>query len=263
MLGPLAGPVNADATTGNTDIWIEEIDGERPQRLTFDLTHEGNPTWFPDGSRLVFNSTRKGVRDLLWKAASGSGASSVLLESGANKYPQDISPDGRYLIYTDTNPSSGDYDLWLVPFGDGRARPFIAAEGNQTFAQFSPDGRWLAYDSDETGSIEVYVTPFPKRESNWQVSRQGGIMPKWRGDGREIFYLTRDHRTVFAAEVAPTEESFRVTRTSTLFTTRPITGTGYPYDVSADGERFLFVTTLGETSSPLTLVTNWAAEHKK
>jgi Tol biopolymer transport system component len=121
----------ADATTGNTDIWIEEIDGERPQRLTFDLTHEGNPTWFPDGSRLVFNSTRKGVRDLLWKAASGSGASSILLESGANKYPQDISPDGRYLIYTDTNPSSGDYDLWLVPFGDGRARPFIAAKATR------------------------------------------------------------------------------------------------------------------------------------
>jgi hypothetical protein len=88
-------------------------------------------------------------------------------------------------------------------------------------------------------------------------------MPKWRGDGREIFYLTRDHRTVFAAEVAPTEESFRVTRTSTLFTTRPITGIGYPYDVSADGERFLFVTTLGEASSPLTLVTNWTAERKK
>jgi hypothetical protein len=107
------------------------------------------------------------------------------------------------------------------------------------------------------------VTPFPKRESKWQVSQQGGIMPKWRGDGREIFYLTRDHRTVFAAEVAPTEESFRVTRTSTLFTTRPITGIGYPYDVSADGERFLFVTTLGEASSPLTLVTNWTAERKK
>jgi hypothetical protein len=88
-------------------------------------------------------------------------------------------------------------------------------------------------------------------------------MPKWRGDGREIFYLTRDHRTVFAAEVAPTEESFRVTRTSTLFTTRPISGIGYPYDVSADGERFLFVTTLGEASSPLTLVTNWTAERKK
>jgi Tol biopolymer transport system component len=253
----------ADATTGNTDIWIKEIDGERPQRLTFDLTDEGNPTWFPDGSRLVFNSTRKGVRDLLWKAASGSGASSVLLESAANKHPQDISPDGRYLIYTDTNPSSGDYDLWLVPFGDDRARPFIAAEGNQTFAQFSPDGRWLAYDSDETGSVEVSVTSFPKRDSKWQVSQQGGIMPKWRGDGREIFYLTQDHQRVFAAEVAPREESFRVTRTSTLFTTRPITGMGYPYDVSADGQRFLFVTTLGEASSPLTLVTNWTAERKK
>jgi Tol biopolymer transport system component len=253
----------ADATTGNMDIWIEEIEGERPQRLTFDLTDEGNPTWFPDGSRLVFNSTRKGVRDLLWKAASGSGTSSVFLESGANKYPQDISPDGQYLIYTDTNSSSGEYDLWLLPFGDGRARPFIAAEGNQTFARFSPDGRWLAYDSDETGMAEVYVTPFPKRDSKWQVSQHGGIMPNWRGDGREIFYLSQDHRTVLAAEVAPTEETFRVTRTSTLFTTRPITGIGYPYDVSADGERFLFVTTLGEASSPLTLVTNSIAERKK
>jgi len=147
--------------------------------------------------------------------------------------------------------------------GDGPARPFIAAEGNQAFAQFSPDGRWLAYDSDETGRAEVYVTPFPKRDSKWQVSQQGGMMPKWRGDGREIFYLSQDHRTVLAAEVSPTEESFRVTRTSTLFTTRPITGMGYPYDVSADGERFLFVTTLGEASSPLTLVTNSIAERKK
>jgi Tol biopolymer transport system component len=248
--------VDITDATGNTDIWIDE------QRLTFDSSLEGNPTWFPDGSRIAFNSTRKGVGDILWKAADGSGASYVLLESRANKYPQAISPNGRYLIYTDANLSSEDYDLWLVSFGDGRARPFIAAEGNQTFAQFSPDGRWLAYDSTETGSSEVYVTPFPKGESKWQVSQQGGIMPRWRGDGREIFYLSRDHRTVFAAEVAATQESFRVTRTSTLFATRPITGIGYPYDVSADGERFLFVTTSGETSSPLTLVTNWAAEFK-
>src|SRR4029434_5266997 len=112
------------------------------------------------------------------------------------------------------------------------------------------------------GRVEVYVTPLPKGESKRQVSQQGGIMPKWRGDGREIFYLSQDHRTVFAAEVAATEESFRVTRTSTLFATRPITGMGYPYDVSADGERFLFVTTSGESSSPLTLVTNWTAALK-
>ncbi len=198
----------ADATTGNTDIWIKEIDGERPQRLTFDLTDEGNPTWFPDGSRLVFSSTGKGVRDLLWKAASGSGASSVLLESAANKYPQDISPDGRHLIYTDTNPSSGDYDLWLAPFGDGRARPFIAAEGNQTFAQFSPDGRWLAYDSDETGSVEVYVTSFPKRDSKWQVSQQGGIMPKWRGDGRESSTSPRTIRGFLPPRSRPGKKAF-------------------------------------------------------
>ena len=191
----------ADAT-GNTDIWIDE------QRLTFDSSHEGNPTWFPDGSLSPSTGQGKAYATSCGKLPMEAARRSRLLESRANKYPQAISSNGQYLIYTDTNLSSGDYELWLVPFGDGRARPFIAAEGNQTFAQFSPDGRWLAYDSNETGSSEVYVTPFPKGEGKWQVSQQGGIMPKWRGDGREIFYLSQNHRTVFAAEVAPTEESF-------------------------------------------------------
>lgn len=246
---------------GNRDIWIYEIADGRAMRLTFDPADEGNPTWMPDGRRVVFNSNRKGVRDLHWTAASGSGMPDVLLESGTDKFPQAVSPDGRYLIYAQR--SEKNYDLWLLSFADRRPVPFIAAEGNQTFGQFSPDGRWFAYDSSESGTPEVYVTPFPSERSKWLVSRQGGIMPKWRQDGREIFYLSPDHHTVFAAGVTAGEENLRVTRIERLFTTQAVTGVGYPYDVSADGNRFLFVTGSGETSSPLTLVVNWTAELKR
>jgi Tol biopolymer transport system component len=171
-------------------------------------------------------------------------------------YPQTVSPDGQTLIYT--NDADG-YDLWLLVLSNLRSRSFIAAPGNQTFARFSPNGSWLAYDSHEAGRPEVYVTQFPSGRGKWQVSRQGGIMPTWRRDGREIFYLSPDHHTLFAAEVIASGQDFRVTNVQNLFTTGAVTGVGYPYDVSADGNRFLFVTGFEETSSPLTLVLNWTA----
>jgi serine/threonine protein kinase/Tol biopolymer transport system component len=246
--------------TGSRDIWIYEVADGRAMRLTLDAADEGNPLWMPDGRRLVFSSNGKGVRDIHWKAVGG-GTPDVLLESGTDKYPQTVSPDGQTLIYT--NDADG-YDLWLLLLSNLRSSSFIAAPRNQTFARFSPNGSWLAYDSREgagtpDGRSEVYVTKFPSGRGKWPVSRQGGIMPTWRRDGREIFYLSPDHHTLFAAEVIANGDDFQVTKVQSLFTTQAVAGVGYPYDVSADGNRFLFVTGVEETSSPLTLVVNWTA----
>ena len=105
------------------------------------------------------------------------------------------------------------------------------------------------------------MTQFPSGKGKWKVSSQGGMLPRWRG--REIFYLSRDHNSVYAADVTASEGTFRVNKTDFLFSKQAVAGSGYPYDVSADGKRFVFVIRSGETSSPLTLVQNWPAELKR
>jgi eukaryotic-like serine/threonine-protein kinase len=260
----------ADPQTGTYDLWLCDVAGGNSARFTFDPAQDFNPIWEPSGGRIVWSSTRdSGVINLYQKAASLAGEDTLLLKSEPEhgKLATDWSRDGRFLIYRQNDPQTKS-DVWVLPMaGNGEAQPFpvLRTEANEVGAALSPDGRWLAYASDESGRYEVYVRSFPGGGSQRQVSTGGGNHPRWRRDGRELFYYAADGKMM----AVPVEraERFEVGAALALFEFRAgnvLTGLRAPYAVTADGQRFLINAVVDtEPNAPLTVVVNWAAEVKK
>ena len=257
-----------DTKSRNTDIWIYEIARAVWTRFTFEATTERWPIWSPDGSTIVFASARGNRRDLFQRVSSGAGGEAPLLLSNLQKIPTDWSRDGRFIAYTTEDPKSSD--IWILPMnpkgsgGEPKSFPFLQTEFNEARAAFSPDGRWIAYNSDESGRNEIYIRPFPGPGGKWQVSTSGGSRARWRGDGKELFYLGIDDK-IMSAEIKLGASTVDIGTVRPLFQFRPFVGGGRDiYDVTGDGQRFL-VTSLGslESSSPVTLVVNWPGEIKK
>lgn len=249
---------------GSTDVWLYELTRNTPARFTFDPAFDSNPLWSPDGSRLVFTSTRKGPTDIYQRAADGSGTEEVVFESSENKIATSWSSDGRFIVFTNTDTRGNTkQDLWILPlFGDRKPFPFLQTQFNEFNSQFSSDGRWVAYVSDESGSNQVYVAAFPGPGGKRQVSIAGGTEPRWRGDGKEIFFITPDSK-LMAVEVNAGNSSVEIGNAQPLFEVRLWTSPGTHYDVSRDGKRFL-VDVAGEgTTVPVTLVVNWPAGLKR
>ena len=254
--------------SGNMDVWVVDVVRGIRTRFTFDPDNENQGIWSPDGTRIVFDSARKGGRrDLYQKAAHGGGTEDDVIDtSPVNKYPTSWSADGRFLLYnsTESTPRTGN-DLWVMPlFGDRKPRAFLQTAFLETRAQFGPDGRWVAYQSNESGRNEVYVAPFPGPGGKWQVSTAGGGSPRWRRDGTELFYVALDGK-LMAAAVSSRGSTFDVGAVRALFNGRMRDQLlGIPYDVTADGQRFL-VNTLVEQTAPssITLVVNWPSLLKK
>ncbi len=247
-----------DPRAGSTDIWLYELARNVPTRFTFDPAFETYPLWSPDGSQIVFTSNRKGLFDIYHKASSGAGSEEVLFESNESKATNSWSADGRFIAFNNT-----DTNIWILPlFGERKPFPFLQTQFNESNAQFSPDGHWIAYVSDESGSNQVYLAPFPGPGGKWQVSRGGGTEPRWRGDGKELFFLAPDNK-LMAVDVNAKESTLEIGNAQPLFEVHPATRPGTRYDVTRDGKRFL-VNSAGEGSSaPITLVTNWTADLKK
>ncbi|MFN2456550.1 MAG: TolB family protein, partial [Pyrinomonadaceae bacterium] len=175
--------------------------------------------------------------------------------------PQDWSSDGRFLLYGEID-SKTNADLWVLPlFGDQKPIPFLQTTFNENQSAFSPDGRWIAYVSNESGPAQVYVQSFPVSGGKWMVSTTGGSQPKWRRDGKELFYLGPD-RKLMAVDVKEDANKFEAGSPRALFETRVFVGFGFisGYQVSRDGQRFLVNTPLEESApSPLTVILNWTA----
>jgi len=259
-----------DPLTGTQDLWLYDVSGSNsPQRFTFDPANDHSPVWSPDGSRIVWVSTRDGgILNLYQWAASRAGAETLLLKTDYTKLPTDWSRDGRYIIYYQTD-SKTKRDIWVLPSpGSGKEKPFpvVWTEANETAGTLSPDGRWLAYASDETGRFEVYVQSFPDGSGKRQVTNGGGSAPRWRrNDGRELFYYAGDGK-LMAAPVRG-GESLETGAASQLFEFRAgtfLVTVAPPYAVSGDGQRFLINAVVDtEPNAPLTVVTNWIAGVKK
>jgi Tol biopolymer transport system component len=253
----------ADQAGNGRDIWLYDVARGLRTRFTFDSAGERESIWSPDGSKIVFNSNRKGHLDLYQKTSSGAGPEEALLEDNQDKYPSSWSPDGRYILYRTRGGQTGS-DLYLLPLsGDHKPLPFLETKFNEDIGQFSPDGRWVAYSSDESGRSEVYVVPFPESGGKWQISTVGGNFPRWRHDGAEIFYVTPDNK-LMAATINGKGANFEVGAVKPLFETRIVLGGRYQYAVSADGQRFLINTAPEQAApAPITVVLNWAAGLKK
>ena len=250
--------------TGSINIWLMDLARGTPSRFTFDQTIDFAPIWSPDGNRIVFASLRDGPPSLFQKVANSAGNDEPLLQSFIPKIPYDWSRDGRFIIYGVIDPKTS-WDLWVLPLGGDRMPiPFLQSDSDERQAQFSPDGKWVAYASIESGRIEVYVRPFPAAAGQWQVSTSGGEQPRWRRDGKELFYLSADHK-LMALDVNTEGPTFEHHAPNALFVTRVggIDTPGDYYDVTADGQRFILNNLVEEAAhTPITVVVNWTADLK-
>jgi len=251
--------------TSTADIWLVELARGVTSRMTSNPATDRRPTWSPDGAQLVFASNRDGQSNLYREPSTGSGEANLLLKTGTDKFPTDWSLDGRFLLYTDMNLKTRA-DVWMLPMaGDPSPTPVMQTEFNEWNAQLSPDGHWVAYTSDESGRAEVYVQSFPVSGKKLQISADGGTEPRWRRDGRELFYVAANRMLmVVTVTSAPT---FGLSRPMRLFDARLDTSIGNfhstHYAVSADGQRFLMNVATDSSSSPIAVALNWKAGLRK
>jgi eukaryotic-like serine/threonine-protein kinase len=248
-----------------SDIWVYDIPRSLKTRLTFgSASSQANQAciWSPDGTRIAYTGLRPGSFGLFQRPSDGSGNEEVILEAtAAPKYPNDWSADGKVLAYYESH--LGVWEIWMIPLtGEHKPYPFLKSQFSQLGARFSHDGKWVAYFSVESGRPEVYVVPFPGPGGKWQVSTGGGSWPRWRRDGKEIFYLSPDNK-IMAAEVKESGSSFEVGAVRALFETRPYRTGGAAFDVTPDGQRFIINYMAEQPTAAITLVVNWPADLKK
>src|SRR5262245_15683283 len=202
--GKLIAVTQGDTGAAGADIWV--IDWQRAgvsYRVTLDPGDDMNPVWsHPTGDRIAFTTYRKGNADIYIKNANGTGPETPLLETSANESIEDWSKDGRYIVYK--QGSEGSEDIWALPlFGDKKPFPVVQGPYHKDEPQFSYDGKWLAYTSDESaGMFQVFVISFPGGEQKLQVSKDGGGQPRWREDGKELFFRSPDNG-VMAVDIKP------------------------------------------------------------
>jgi serine/threonine protein kinase len=256
-----------------TDVVVRDLARGTEQRVTTGTFIKITPLWSPRSDRIAFASRRDGgISNLYQKAASGTGQDELLLSVTNNTQLDQWSRDGRFIVYSENDPKTRQ-DLWVLPMDGGVERkpvPFLRSEFNEFSGQLSPDDHWMAYTSDESGQREVYVRPFPAGEGRWKISLAGGEQPRWRGDGKELFFVSADGKMTSVAVEATvgTNASFRPGAPEPLFEThlaRVGSAVVAQYDVTADGKRFLLNNTGvgGASTSMLNAVVNWDVGLKK
>ena len=251
-------------TPDNADVWVYNFGAETETvtRLTDDAGSDASPIWTPDGLQIIWEAARGGgVPNLFRRAADGTGQEERLATSPYRQRAHDVSVDGTRLIFTENRPASG-VDVGMLSL-DGESHEIdwlLDAPYNERNPALSPDGRWLAYASDQSGTVEVFVRPFPNVEDGLiPISQGGGNWPAWAPDGDELFYKSAEG--MWAARVE-TEPNFLVRARDLLFedTLSRRAGSERTYDVAPDGQRFLMRT--GEPAQPI-FFQNWTQELKR
>src|SRR5262249_46716956 len=237
---------------------------------------DASPIWSPDGTRIVYGSFRNGKGGLYVKPANNAGTEERLIESSFTMLPMSWSPDGNSIVYEVLDPHTSN-KLWVLALsGDRKPSALLQTPFPQSHGQISPDGKWLAYYATEGSAPEIYVQPFPEGAGRWQISTNGGVFPRWRPDGRELFYMSRaSGGKMMSVDVKLNGSTFEPGVTRELFDSPYLnlshTGTGagpyHTYAVSKDGQRFLIphLTTSDATTvtRPIAIVLNWADGLKK
>jgi Tol biopolymer transport system component/predicted Ser/Thr protein kinase len=250
-----------DQVHDTSDIWIYDAAAGTGTKFVFGQAHETSPVWSPDGSRIVFSSDRKAKsgRGDIWMKPLDGAKEEIFAESEDARTPEDWSRDGRF-ISCNVIPARGkrNYELWTIDTAErNRVAPFAKDALAVVASRFSPDGRWIAYASNQSGRFDVYVRPFPSGAGTWQVSTAGGGFPVWRRDGKELFFVSLDSKLIAVSVEA--DAKFHAGAPVALFPVRTAGGSTN-YDVSPDGQRFLFNSPASDVASPpLDLFVRWTA----
>jgi len=254
----------------SADTWAYDTMGQTKTRLSFDGGAVSEAVWSPDDSRFC---TAVGLPNnrykLLCRASNGSGPTTLIYESDDQISPTDWSPDGRYLLAE--RFLHGSTEMWIFPLNSkDPPRPLLTSSATkgflQTSGQFSPDGRFMAFTLSTQAGPQVFVVPFPEGEGMWQVSPEGGRWPRWRRDGKELYFVST-RNVITAVDIREKGDGLEIGHPVPLFSFHPSRRTYRQgmsdYDVSRDGQRFLLNAAADENSRPLTLLLNWSAELKK
>jgi serine/threonine-protein kinase len=253
-------------TESGEDVWIRELATGRLSRLTFDTAGEFRPRWSPDGRSVTYLSAADFT--LRQRRADGSGGEEVLSRSG-RIFEGFWATDGTSLVLRiGGETGAGRRDIVSARPGADAARPLAANPAfDESAAAISPDGKWLAYQSDETGTTQVFVRPFPETEGGkWQASATGGQAPLWAHSGRELFYVDPARNMVVVPVAGGATPGLGAPRVLfplgvDLYLNDPEHYT--PFDISPDDERFLMVQEAGAADgapSTFVLIENWFEE---
>lgn len=276
-VAPSPDGTRAVASRAGKIITLWQIDLSRGTSTRFELDPSADsqdPVWAPDGSSIMFGSTRPagGMMDIYEKQLSGAADAQAVIKSSEWKRPRSWSSDGRFLLYMTEGSGTKD-KLWVLPLiGDRKPVPFLRTQFEEPDGCFSPDGRWVAYVTNESGRYDVYVRPFSLDPGGqvssdgrkWLISENGGSGPMWRKDGKELYYIDLEGKLMAVSVTAGSD--FKAGVPKALFQTPPsvsadnVLGQWAP---SPDGKRFLFLVPENQDTPPLTVVLNWQAGLKK
>ena len=258
--------VGVGVSAGALGIWIKQLDRGPFTRLTFG-GQDRRPAWSPDGKVIAFIRDSLNSSSVVARNADGSGSDRLMARLDRAVQEVTWSPDGHWLVLRTDNGTAGAGDLIGVRVsGDTTPVPLVATGFTEQEPAVSPDGRWLAYASNESGTNEIYVRPFPATAAaRWQVSTGGGEAPRWSPDGRELYFYD-GAQNLLAAGVARSA-TFEVTGVRPLFQVSGyanLLGFHQGYDVLPNGAGFLFTRTRGSTGGlegmSVVQVENWFAD---
>jgi eukaryotic-like serine/threonine-protein kinase len=241
-------------------------------RITFNPAQNIQPSWSPDGQRIVF-SELSGSRisagsTIHARPANGGRQDEVLVGPENNTVPVTFSwpqwsSDGKYLVYSKASGPSGGSIWALQTSGENKPFPVVQPQGQQgtiQFSRLSPDSKWLAYTSTESGREELYITSFPRANGRWQISQNGGTAPAWRGDSKELYFyeFSAGQTQIMAVDVAAQGDQFETRNYHKLFALgHVIAGGNANFEVTPDGHRFLIPVQPEVAAAPISLTLNW------
>jgi len=248
----------------NPDLWL--LGADSAVAITSGTT-AFSPVWSPDGTRVAYVANDDDGYSVYVKAAASGARPELLLKNRYNKHLTDWSPDGRYILFGQANPDTS-WDVWGLSTADRSAGPIIQTVRAEDYPALSPDGRWIAFQSDDTGHYQVYVQAFegisPGTRRRWKISTAGGALPRWRGDGRELYFVTGEG-SLMAVTVHPESSEFAFDAPQQLFSFRVLPKMQWTlFDTRPDGQRFLMNLPLEwSNASEINVMTNWTEALKK